>query len=80
MNKLSGLKIDEIINYIIKNGSPLYKLPYGNIVYSIDGMSTIIDDDCMSDESYNYNALKYVILQSDGKLYCRWNDKGSLIF
>ena len=59
-------------------GEFLYKLPFGGKVYSIEGMSTVMDDDCMSKE--NNDALKYIVLREDGKLYCRWDDKGSLIF
>lgn len=60
------------------HGNLLYKLPFGASVYSINGMSTVIDDDCMSKE--NDAALKYVILRENGKLYARWDDEGSLIF
>lgn len=59
-------------------GVPLYKLPFGPIVFSIDGISVAIDDDCMSKD--NIDTLKYVILRENGKLYCRWDDEGSLIF
>ena len=41
-------------------------------------MSTVIDDDCMSKD--NNEALKYIVLRENGKLYCRWGDEGSLIF
>ena len=60
------------------NGTPLYHLPFGAMVYSIMGMSVAIDDNCMSKESYD--QLKYVILRENGKLYCQWDDEGSLIF
>lgn len=59
-------------------GKLLYKLPFGAQVYSIEGMSTVIDDDCMSKESNE--SLKYVILRENGKLYAQWDDEGSLIF
>jgi len=59
-------------------GKLLYKLPFGASVYSIGGMSTVIDDDCMSKESNE--SLKYVILRENGKLYAQWDDEGSLIF
>jgi len=63
---------------IHSDGTPLYRLPYGPMAYSIQGMSVVLDDDCMSKE--NDDSLKYIILREDGKLYCRWDDKGSLIF
>lgn len=68
----------DINNYVTKNGTPLYRLPFGPMVYSINGMSTVVDNDCMSKE--NNESLKYVILRENGKLYCRWDDEGSLIF
>jgi len=60
------------------HGSPLYRLPFGAMVYSINGMSVAIDDNCMSKN--NNDDLKYVILRENGKLYCQWDDEGSLLF
>jgi hypothetical protein len=65
-------------NFVPGNGKLLYKLPFGASVYSIEGMSTVIDDDCMSKE--NNGSLKYCILRENGKLYAQWDDEGSLIF
>lgn len=67
-------------NFIVGKGlgEYLYTLPFGGKVYSIKGMSTVIDDDCMSKNTKN--VLKYVILREDCRLYCRWDDDGSLIF
>jgi hypothetical protein len=59
-------------------GTPLYRLPFGPMAYSIMGMSVVVDDNCMNKESYD--QLKYVILRENGKLYCQWDDEGSLIF
>jgi hypothetical protein len=59
-------------------GKLLYNLPFGPSVYSVMGMGVVIDDDCMSEKTDQ--ALKYIILRENGKLYCRWNDEGSLIF
>jgi MoaA/NifB/PqqE/SkfB family radical SAM enzyme len=70
--------LEFLISKIRSEGIPLYRLPYGPMAYSIEGMSVVLDDDCMSKE--NNDSLKYVILREDGKLYCRWDDKGSLIF
>lgn len=64
--------------WIKGKGHFLYTLPFGAKVYSIDGMSVVMDDDCMSKE--NNTALKYVILRENGKLYAQWDDEGSLIF
>lgn len=66
-------------DYIKGKGRKLYRLPFGGIVYSINGISTVVDDDCMNTE-YNDDNLKYLILREDMKLYTHWDDKGSLIF
>ncbi len=59
-------------------GKMLYKLPFGPMAFSIMGMSTVIDTNCMSKN--DTTSLKYVILRENGKLYCQWDDEGSLIF
>jgi hypothetical protein len=64
--------------YVNGNGKPLYRLPFGAMTYSIMGMSTVIDDNCMSKNENE--KLKYVILRENGKLYSQWDDEGSLIF
>jgi len=64
--------------YRTGEGTPLYRLPFGAMVFSIDGMSVAIDDNCMSKN--NNDDLKYVILRENGKLYCQWDDEGSLLF
>jgi sulfatase maturation enzyme AslB (radical SAM superfamily) len=68
----------DIKDYIRAKGNPLRILEYGQTVYSVDEMSVVLDDDCMSTEVKH--ELKYLILRPDCKLYSSWNDKGSLIF
>ena len=70
---VAGLKIDRP-----GKGQPLYRLPFGPMVYSIMGMSTVVDDNCMNKDSFD--TLKYVILRENGKLYTQWDDEGSLRF
>ena len=60
------------------HGKPLYRLPFGSMTYSIMGMSVVVDDNCMSKNKEG--SLKYIILRENGKLYCQWDDEGSLIF
>ena len=67
-----------IRNYIKNNGTPIARLPYGFIQYSVRGISTVIDDNCMSKD--NIDEMKYAILRPNGHLYSRWDDTGSLIF
>ena len=59
-------------------GVPIAKLPYGFVQYSVNGISTVIDTNCMSKD--NIDEMKYAILRPNGHLYSRWDDKGSLIF
>ena len=68
----------DIVKYIKANGTPISRLPYGFIQYSVHGISTVIDDNCMSKD--NIDEIKYAILRPNGHLYSRWDDKGSLIF
>jgi hypothetical protein len=70
--------INEINNYIKKNGTELEILPFGAVRYDIDGISTVIDDDCMNITPKN--SLKYLILRPNCKLYTKWEKKGSLLF
>jgi hypothetical protein len=77
-NRCDDNLLHKISQWIRKYGSKLYSLPYGPIAYSIEGMSTVLDNDCMGKEGDE--TLKYLILRENGKLYCRWDDKGSLIF
>ena len=68
----------DIAKYIKANGTPISRLPYGFIQYSVKGISTVIDDNCMSKD--NIDEIKYAILRPNGHLYSRWDDTGSLIF
>lgn len=77
-HKVSEEYEKELTKYITENGKPLEKLPYGLIKYSLDGISVVIDDDCMSTEVKS--DYKYLILRENCKLYSKWDDKASLIF
>lgn len=68
----------KIANYMLCYGTPIMKLPFGTIQYSVCGISTVADTNCMSKE--RTDDLKYAILRPNGHLYSRWDDKGSLIF
>lgn len=66
-------------DYIKNNGRYLDTLEYGSKRYSVMGMSTVIDEDCMA-KSEEKKTLKYLILRPNCKLYTQWDDKGSLLF
>lgn len=70
--------LSEIKDYIASHGRQLERLDFGLMKYSVNGIGTVLDDDCMSTEVKE--AMKYVILRPDCKLYSKWDDKGSLIF
>ena len=74
--------------YVRNSGRVLGVLPYGAAKYSLQGMSVVVDDDCMGKGVSNSDAsklpdqdtYKYLILRPDCKLYSQWDDKASLIF
>ena len=70
--------INEIDDYIEANGNKLEVLPFGATRYSVNGMSVVIDSDCMATEVKQ--TIRYLVLRPNCKLYSRWDDKGSLIF
>jgi len=70
--------VDTINKYILKHGRPLERLEFGAMKYSVDEMSTVLDNDCMSIKEQE--TLKYLILRENCKLYTKWDDKGSLLF
>ncbi len=72
------LRFEELRDYIVANGRKLEVLPFGAARYSIHHMSVVVDHDCMSTEVKD--ALKYLILRSNCKLYTKWDDRGSLLF
>lgn len=68
----------DYIGYIRMHGRQLERLEYGRVRYSIEGLSTVIDDDCMAEEVSD--VYKYLILRPNCKLYSKWDDPASLIF
>lgn len=78
-NNIDIFHLKWIINHILTKGYKLERLPFGATRYSVNEMSVVVDDDCMS-TSVDKDELKYLILRPDGKLYTKWDDKGSLLF
>lgn len=88
-NKASDETIKRFQKYIVKYGRPLERLPFGAMRYSLDGISTVLDSNCMASNGDDLaerlskdgeEAIRYLILRPNGKLYTKWDDKGSLIF
>lgn len=78
VNAASRDYVSAIKSYIVENGTVLGHLVFGATKYGIFGMSTVIDDDCMSQTPKE--EYKYLILRPNCKLYSRWDDPASLIF
>lgn len=70
--------IESIKNYIRENGRPLEILAFGQTRYDVDGISTVLDDDCMSTQAKA--ELKYLVLRPNCKLYTKWDSTASLLF
>ena len=70
--------IESIKNYIREHGRPLEILAFGQTRYDVDGISTVLDDDCMSTQAKA--ELKYLVLRPNCKLYTKWNSTASLLF
>lgn len=78
-NQINDFSFNKLKDYVISNGRFLEYLPFGQAKYSVRGISTVIDDDCMNTKERK-DDLKYLILREDCKLYSKWDDKGSLVF
>jgi hypothetical protein len=61
------------------NSTKLERLPFRAFKYDVNGISTVIDDDCMATD-FNNESLRYLILRENCKLYSKWDTKGSLVF
>jgi len=70
--------MERLRRFVLQKGRALEVLPFGATRYSVDGISTVVDDDCMSTEVKP--TLRYLILRPNCRLYSKWDDKGSLIF
>lgn len=70
--------VERVRQYVLDHGTVLGRLVFGAVKYGIMGMSTVMDDDCMSQTPKE--EYKYLILRPNCKLYSRWDDPASLIF
>jgi len=78
-HKASDYLVSEISIYVINNGKALEILDFGATKYSVNGISTVVDNNCMGSEEVT-DVMKFMILRENCKLYSKWEDKGSLIF
>lgn len=79
-NKASNRTVTNLTEYVTTFAKVLGVLPHGAIKYSLNGMSIVIDSDCMDKTKKDEENYKYLILQPNCKLYSQWDDPASLIF
>lgn len=65
--------------YVKHEGRLIGTLPYGYNQYSVNGISVVIDEDCMNEAKAQKEASKYFVIRPDCKLYDGWN-KEDIIF
>lgn len=66
-------------DYVREEGKLIGTLPYGYNQYSVNGISVVIDEDCMNEGKAGKETSKYFVLRPDCKLYDGWN-KEDIIF
>ena len=76
--------IQAITQHVLTHGELLGTLPYGAKKYSLNGMSVVVDADCMAKDGekreMSEETYKYLVLQPNCKLYSQWDDPASLVF
>jgi hypothetical protein len=77
-NRASDDLLVHISQFITMRGRLLEQLPFGAMRYSLNGMSLVVDYDCMSTDVKL--VMKYLILRPNCKLYTKWDDMGSILF
>lgn len=70
--------LTRIREFVTSQGRALERLPSGALRYAVEGLSTVVDDDCMS--SASRETLRYLILRPDCRLYTKWDEPASLLF
>lgn len=78
-NRLPDSKFTQYYESLVYFGTKLGILEYGQTKYDYQGLSIVVDDDCMA-KNTSKESYKYLILREDNKLYSQWDSKASLIF
>lgn len=76
-NKVADEVFEAIDRYVVEHGKHLGILPYGYHQYSVNGISVVIDKDCMNQGKGE--TSKYFVLRPDCKIYDGWH-KEDIIF
>lgn len=77
-NRVTEQRLATLKLFIEENAKPLEVLEFGATKYSLKGLGTVLDEDCMSKKVKD--TYKYLILRPNCKLYSKWDDPASLIF
>lgn len=78
-NEVDGVFFETLRHYVKSEGRIIGILPYGYHQYSVDGISVVIDEDCMNQGKLQKETSKYFVLRPNCKLYDGWN-KEDIIF
>ena len=77
-HKVSKQFID-IFNRLWKDQKSIGRTVYGAEIKEVEGVSVIYDTDCMGKKPIS-DAVKYLILRPNCKLYASWDSPASLVF
>jgi organic radical activating enzyme len=66
-------EVKELGHHVVRN------LPYGAVVYDIDGIAVTGFDYCVQDTNNNED-IRSLIFMEDGHVYTSWNSKASILF
>lgn len=72
---VDGRFFDHLHYYVKENGQIIGTLPYGYKQYSVNGISVVIDEDCMNEKKAERETSKYFVLRPDCKLYDGWREE-----
>lgn len=64
--------------YVKSRGRIIGTLPYGYSQYSVNGISVVIDEDCMNEAKAQKETSKYFVIRPDCKLYDGWNKEDKI--
>ena len=77
-NTLKTNNLYEMINYAETNGEVKSILPYGGIIYDINGQNLCITN-CLTKDSNPAEEVRQLIYFPDGKLRNNWEEKGEIL-
>jgi uncharacterized Fe-S cluster-containing radical SAM superfamily protein len=71
---------NEVINTVLDgSGNVIMQLPFGPIIYDIDGIAVTCMEYCIQENNNQLN-IRSLIYQEDGHLYTTWDKPGSILW